>query len=68
MYSKSAVKCEPQSAHGASWATWLAAKLNEHLDGQRRVVHGDLGNEPGLVYAQEFFVEVCVVHEGKLAA
>jgi len=35
----------------ASRATRLAAKLDEHLDGQLHVIHGDLGNEPRLVYA-----------------
>jgi hypothetical protein len=29
----------------------LAAKFDEQFDGQRRVVHGDFGIEPGLVHA-----------------
>jgi len=46
----------------------VATSVYEHLDGQRRVVHGDLRNEPGLFSAQEFFVKVFVVYQRKLAA
>ena len=52
----------------ASRATQCAAKLNDHFNGQSRVVNGDLGNDPRLVYAQDFFVEIGVVHPRKLAA
>ena len=46
----------------------LAAKLNKHLNGQRRVFYDDLGNELGLVYAEEFIEKDFVVHTPKLAA
>ena len=52
----------------ASRKTRRAAKLDEHLEGQRRVVHGDLKNKLRLVYAQEFFVKIFVVHVPKLGA
>ena len=50
-----AFKCATGRANAfAAWATQFAAKLNGHFNGQRRVVHGDLGDDPGLVYAQVF--------------
>ena len=52
----------------ASRATRFAAKLDDHLNGQSRVVNGDQGNDPRLMYAQDFFVEISVVHPRKLAA
>ena len=52
----------------AARATRFGAKLNEHFDDQLRVVHGDLGNELGIIYAQEFFVEIFVVHACKIAS
>ena len=68
MSPRASTRVVARACLAASRATRLAAKLDEHLDGQRRVVHGDLGNEPRLVYAQEFFVEIFVVHQRKLAA
>ena len=68
MSPRASTRVVARACLAASRAIRLAAKLNEHLDGQRRVVHGDLRNEPGLVYAQEFFVKIFVVHQRKLAA
>jgi hypothetical protein len=68
IYPDVATRVVARACLAASRTTQLTAKLDEHLNGQRRVVHGGLRNEPGLVYAQEFFVEIFVMHVPKLAA